>query len=238
MRDLSNKKILIFADSHLHTKFKKGWWKEIKRKILEADIVIINGDFLQFNKNNNIDDFISIWGDKLFSLLKTKTILIYGNNDLKKYYKHKESSLSVESLEQVSFISGGKKFCVQHGHRVIDYKKEKRKAFWIILYRKIKKKAKQFPKVYWFIKGKEEKRGKIYKILRYLFQKQYSFRYEKLKGYVLENKNKADIFIFGHIHKPKHNLKNNFIIVGAFTNKHKRFVFIKNGEIEFFNEEC
>jgi predicted phosphodiesterase len=60
---------------------------------------------------------------------------------------------------------------------------------------------------------------------------------EMLKKFVESNKKKVDIFIFGHLHKPKHNIDDKMLIVGAFKTGHLRYICIENGEIKFVDEE-
>jgi predicted phosphodiesterase len=48
MNDFSNKKVLIFSDTHLTCKFDKLRFLALKKIIEEADIVIINGDFWEY----------------------------------------------------------------------------------------------------------------------------------------------------------------------------------------------
>jgi len=52
----------------------------------------------------------------------------------------------------------------------------------------------------------------------------------------INNKEKNIIRIFGHIHTPKHNLEDDFIILGSFKNGNKRYITIENGEVSFFDK--
>ena len=45
MIDFSDKKVVVFSDTHLTCKFNKKLFEEMASLILYADIVIINGDF-------------------------------------------------------------------------------------------------------------------------------------------------------------------------------------------------
>jgi predicted phosphodiesterase len=94
-----------------------------------------------------MEKFVDAWSD-LFSLLKEKSILIYGNNDMKEGYQNLEGRFCTESFDELDFISDGKKFHIQHGHGLINYEREKRRAFVILFYKRIRKKMKRFPKIY------------------------------------------------------------------------------------------
>ncbi len=223
--DLSNKKILIFSDTHLKCKFDKKWFDKIKSLIMEADKIIINGDFWE-NISCPFDKFIKTeYREKLFPLLKNKTILIHGNHDSDKYIKNNEDLklFSLENYNYYEFKSGDKIFHLRHGHILTKNFKSWRNDIILFLKYRIKW-------LYFFIKKRE---GYFSWFLNKIGLKVINI----FKKFSLKNYHKNKIFIFGHIHLPKHNLDDNFLVLGSFKSGEARYIFIDNGKVEFHNEK-
>lgn len=224
MIDYSNKKIMIFSDSHLKCEFNNKWFDEIAPIIKESDIVIINGDFWEGLLCNLSDIVKSEWRMKLFPLLKNKTIFLHGNHDESIFIKNIEDLklFSFESGHEFEFKSGNKIFHIRHGHILA-----KKYSNWVTKIMYFLRKKWNF--VYHYIKNNENKfEFFLNKIGRGVIKKKY-------KTFV-KNQNDNKIYIFGHVHLKKHNLENNFLVLGDFKDGKKRYIEILNGEIKFYDE--
>ena len=221
MKDFSDKKVLIFSDTHLTCKFNKKWFEEIFPLIKKADVVIINGDFWE-NVTCDFEDFIkSKWKIHLFPLLKDKAILIHGNHDALKYVKNPDKLrlFSLENKQEFEFIINRKVFHLEHGH-ILAWKYG---GWWGNIVKFFKKK---FKRLYSSLKQSEY----LGYFLDQIGNKVISIYRESVK----DDKNK--FFIFGHIHKVKHDFDDNFIVIGSFLRNKKRYIEINNGEFVFVDE--
>jgi len=220
MIDFSDKKILIFADTHLKCKFDKKWFYEILPLIKDADVVIVAGDFWE-NISCDFDKFRKGEYSKfLFPLLKNKMYFIHGNND-ELYFVHNQDDLrlfSIANSYNLKFKSGNKIFNIQHGHLL-----KKKKNHLIKATMRIKN---YFRRVYSFLKDHE-------RYIRFIFK---FVEAPAILSYKNASKDEKEINIFGHVHSSKHNTKDNFIILGAFKRGEKRYIWIKNGNLEFVDE--
>lgn len=228
MKDFSNKKILIFSDTHLTCRFDEKWFEEIVPLVQKADIVIINGDLWESTSCRFKKFLKSKWNNLLFPLLKNKTIFIYGNHDYENRKKIDSILFSKEHHDNFKFKSGKKIFEVTHGDKIssLPYSFHKRLSKWL----------KKIPGLYLWLKGKEEKEGILFWPLQKYISRENNNRLVEYKKFYLKNKEDNLIRIFGHVHKPKHNLEDNFIILGSFKKGNKRYIEIDNGKIKFINE--
>jgi predicted phosphodiesterase len=116
--DASNKKIIIFSDTHLSHRFDPAQLEFIKETTESADRVIINGDFWD-SYETTFDQFVNSEWRQLFPLLKKKkAIYLYGNHDLEKFSDKGVKLFSITQADVVELTTSGQKLRIEHGHRI------------------------------------------------------------------------------------------------------------------------
>lgn len=113
-------KILVFADSHLSTRYNPEFLNWVKYWAKNVDKIIICGDFWD-SYFCTFDEFLnSRWKEELFPLLKSKnTVYIYGNHDKRGDYGWGADIFSDIQEERYSIKIGEKPFQFEHGDRFV-----------------------------------------------------------------------------------------------------------------------
>ena len=232
MEDLSNEKILIFSDTHLTCKFNEAHFQALKEIILEADKVIINGDFWEYIACD-FESFVnSEWAEKLFPLLKEKnTVFLHGNHDQEKdTFWDGIKKFADERDKDYKFKSSDKIFKIEHGDLIATEFNQYHRTLSNIVH-------KFLPTFYLFLINYEYKKNFLGKILKKMMDWRRRKELQYINIFSKKNLRKKVIRIFGHIHLKKHNLKDNFIILGEFRQGVRNYIFIENGEIKFFSNK-
>jgi len=108
-------KTIVISDTHLDKKFDKRKFNFLKRTILSADKIIINGDFWD-SWFVTIDDFlISKWQDIFPLLLDKDTFYIYGNHDPQQLVKNNWKYFATAAGEYYDYHDGGTSVHICHG---------------------------------------------------------------------------------------------------------------------------
>lgn len=116
---VKNQKILIFSDTHLSKSFDTKTFNFLKKIITSADQVIINGDFWD-SWFTDFDGFLrSEWKGLFPLLLKKNTVYIYGNHDAKSTCDRRVRLFSLIASDSYEFTHLGKKYRVEHGHKIL-----------------------------------------------------------------------------------------------------------------------
>src|SRR3990167_6496286 len=111
-------KILVFSDSHLYLPFDEKKFQFLKKIIIDADRVIVNGDFFD-NYMIDFNRFIaSPWRQLFPYLLQKRAIYIYGNHDKRIYSNPKVNLFSVIQAERYKIKTANKTFIFEHGHKI------------------------------------------------------------------------------------------------------------------------
>lgn len=101
--DITNKKVLIFSDTHLDTCFVPSTYEFLSQKISEADVVIINGDLWESEMCSFAEFEKSGWDRLLDELSMRESYYILGNHDIDtpagafKYFRAISHSLVLSS---------------------------------------------------------------------------------------------------------------------------------------------
>lgn len=110
---------LIFSDTHLGPVFEEKKFNFLKNKIIEADQVIINGDFWE-GYLFSFDQFLTSPWSLLFPYLKDKnTVYIYGNHDKKIQSSEKTNLFSSIQTSQYTQRLNGHKLIIEHGNNYV-----------------------------------------------------------------------------------------------------------------------
>ena len=230
MEDYSKKKVLIFSDTHLTCKFNRKWFDEVEPLINNADIVIINGDFWE-HISCDFSKFIkSKWSKKLFPILKNKTIYLHGNHDPERLMNtHGVILFSREQHKEFEFKSGKYIFNLEHGDKIVpDFDSDHRIMTAFV--------EKYLPHFWLWLTRLEDRKNIFGKYFKKYMDRHRVEETKACRKVAINNKEKNIIRIFGHIHTPKHNLEDDFIILGSFKNGNKRYITIENGEVSFFDK--
>ena len=232
IEDLTNKKVLIFSDTHLTCKFNQKHFEALKGQILKADKVILNGDFWEYI-GCHFDKFVkSEWAEKLFPLLKERdTFYIHGNHDRERFMSWENiSKIAVDREKDYKFKSGDKIFKVEHGDLISwefdDYHRHISEFFHRFL-----------PTFYLWLMEFEYKKNFLARLWHKVMVEKRRRDFEKIEKFAKKNQRENYIRIFGHVHRRKHNLKYNFLILGEFKSGKINCIFVENGEIEFVSGE-
>lgn len=212
-------KILIFSDTHLTDRFDEKKYIFLKKIISSADRVIINGDFWD-GYLTTFDKFINSEWKKLFSsLLKKKTVYIYGNHDEEKLSDKRVRLFSVTQKKIYRMRINHKIFTVEHGDRILptfDQTMEK-------IFDKISFIVMPIIRI-------------VYKLLLvlfgYLFIDLYFSRYNRILKKKLGKKVNNVIRIFGHTHYPEIDRTFNFANTGANMFGYGQYLLIENGKLK------
>lgn len=204
-------KILVFSDTHLGKKFNQKKFDFLKRIIIQADKVIINGDFWEGYKTSFSQFMNSSW-QALFPLLKEKgAIYIFGNHDKKYFADDRLHLFSTLQTNQYRLKMNGHIYIVEHGHRLVSIDK-------VISNIGNRIKLQKTPKI--ITESLDLLEFTILKIIGKNFFKLISRRLnQKMKLRIKKKRKEKEIFICGHTHSSEIDLENHFANSG----------FIKHG---------
>lgn len=125
--------VLIISDTHLTRRFNKRQYQALTRVIKPFSTIILNGDFIDLY----VDEFSDIekaW-EPLFEKLREKTVYyVFGNHDRRRDAID-YSRFSTSQHDIFEFTQAGKRFRVEHGHRLAPYVDTKKKNFSPLLSR-------------------------------------------------------------------------------------------------------
>lgn len=112
-------KIIVFSDTHLTTQLNPGKFDWIKRRIAEADQIIINGDFWE-GYLISFDQFVNSPWSEIFPLLKSKnTVYIYGNHDPQEDSDQRVSLFSTHQAMNYQLDFPQAQYHIEHGHLIV-----------------------------------------------------------------------------------------------------------------------
>ncbi len=110
-------KILVFSDTHLYMPFDQKKFDYLKKIIIGADQIIINGDFFD-DYMISFDDFIKSPWNQLFPLLKEKkAVYVFGNHDQQKFSDTRLSLFSDLQTHDYKLSINNRQFIFTHGHQ-------------------------------------------------------------------------------------------------------------------------
>ncbi len=194
-------KTIIFSDSHLTKTFDEKKFQFLKKLILSADRIIINGDFWE-GFTMTLDEFLKTDWKALLQLLGTKeTIYVVGNHDeqaknMQRYFPH----IKIVNDRYV-FHEGGKRYIVQHGHQYnltfqryvpVNLEANPTSFAWLVY-------------TYMYLES-----FFIRTIFKWPLQMTYRIFNAELKRAIKKEAKRNDIFIFGHTHSPELDIKHQF----------------------------
>lgn len=190
---------LIFSDTHLGPVFEEKKFNFLKKRIEEADQVIINGDFWE-GYLFSFEHFITSAWSLLFPYLKKKnTVYIYGNHD-KEIQSSQKTNLfsSVQTLRYTQKLNGHS-LVFEHGNRL-----------WNMGDAKVKRNTKVELATYIA--------DKIERILTRNYTK-YKKRLlspfnDTIKSKLRKELKPNEIYVCGHTHLAEFNMKEQFINSG------------------------
>lgn len=196
-------KTLIFSDSHASHIPNPKQLALLRRVILDADRVIINGDFWD-HYLTSFDQFIQSGWKQLFPLLKQrKTVYILGNHDPKESVDERWRLFANQVLEELELRIGTQKFKIEHGHR--------RSYAFDLYYPNL---TKYFSRFYPYL-DKIEKGGHWLTPLYQAYLKKAHDDHE-LRQYALEHKEKSAWHVFSHTHQQRKVDREGYLNPGQF----------------------
>lgn len=184
---------LIISDTHLGKRFSNRKCRYLENLFKKYDEIILNGDFWDYY-SLSFDSFIKSEWNRLFPVMKEKTVYIYGNHDKRKWSDSRVSLFSKTQSDNFQLEVFGRKVIFTHGHLIEDFKQIE-----------------------------SEKLIKVYRGLRvhnvgmaldYLIMFLRVNRYKKINNYA-KNLKSNELLVCGHKHISKVNLKNRYVIGGS-----------------------
>lgn len=218
-------KIIIFSDTHLTCKFERDKFEFLKNLIVNADKVVINGDFWE-GYLILFDEFVKSKWNELFLLLRQKnTVYIYGNHDKKKWMNQNVFLFCDELVSRYKFRSGNKEFNVSHGDKI-----------YISIGDKHPKLANKCTA---FISMNIRNWG--VKIMGWNFNEKFYWSSKKthkvLMGWAKDHFCQNQYFVFSHSHFPEIKDEINFINLGHIGQNLASYVMIEDGRIKLIKEK-
>ncbi len=118
-------KTLVISDMHLTSQFEERKFIFLNKLFRSFDKIIINGDFWE-GYLSSFDAFYTSGWNALFTILKnTRTIYILGNHDARELADAEKLRPIFETItDQLTFVDNGKKFHIEHGHRLLPFNPE------------------------------------------------------------------------------------------------------------------
>jgi len=190
---------LIFSDTHLGPVFEEKKFNFLKKRIEEADQVIINGDFWE-GYLYSFDQFVTSPWSLLFPYLKNKnTVYIYGNHDKEIQSSQKTNLFSSVQTSRYTQKLNGHSLVFEHGNRL------------------------------WNMRDAEVKRNTKVELATYIsdkIERILTRNYTKYKKHLLSPFNNTiksklrkelkpnEIYLCGHTHLAEFNMKEQFINSG------------------------
>ena len=219
---MKREKILVISDLHLTTNFIKKKYNFLEKLILNADKVVINGDFWSYYYNT-FDEFLSTNWKGLFPLLLEKeTVYVYGNHDQGKWSDERVKRFSVVQGNDYLLKTGGKKYLLTHGHLLLDNKSiedENFTSFWRKYHVDV---IKYFVEAFFL-----RTIGRTF----YLFAKKFNDGPREMA----KKRKDIDFLVIGHLHWSELDRKNKFINTGLIHAGVADYLIIEDGEPKIVN---
>ncbi len=214
------KKTLIISDTHLTTIFDLQKFEYLSKLISEYEEVIINGDFWSYY-SCTFDEFVNSEWNKLFSILKSKTIYLYGNHDMAEWMDERMNLFSKEQHETYTLKNNNVTLEIEHGHK-IKWNSLKNETF-IKYHRKLKI-------------------GTLNDNIQKLILKWFGTSFYNSLGKSLENKfiahNRGEnTLVVGHLHAPEYIQKAKYINTGYINFGNAYYVTVTDNEINLNYEK-
>ena len=214
-------KILVFSDTHLSRRFENKKFEFLKKLILDADRVIINGDFWD-GYTIGFDQFMKSKWNRLFPYLKSKkTVYINGNHDRRTFTDKRVYRFCDKYLSQHQTTINGFKFVFEHGHRLASARDENIQSRWLLM-------------------GATHFTGFIENVSIRLFGKNILGPIGKAHNSNIKRKALAEFnsvyFVCGHTHVKEYDKTNRFINHGIIRHGLGQYLTINDGKI-LINEE-
>ncbi len=212
-------KTLIFSDTHLGPRFEEKKFNFLKTRILEADKVIINGDFWE-GYLYSFQQFINSPWSLLFPFLKKKgAVYLFGNHDKRAESDREVDLFSVHHAEQYRHVLNGTTLVLEHGDRICkiagddsDLKRNKRLELMTRI-------ADRIERVF--------TRNGLHNYKRHLLGK-----YNKTIKEQLDKELKShEIFVCGHTHLAEFNTREKFINSGIVKHGVAQYLIINDKTI-------
>ncbi len=213
-------KILVISDVHLTEKFDERKYNFLKKIISSADRVILNGDFWDGHATT-FEQFIHSEWKALFPSLKAKkSVYLYGNHDRKTYSDKRVGLFSNRQSSQYYFVSGNKKFIIEHGNRIC--------PFWDEGHEKLPRLIEPFVLILAIIAVKT--------LGKYFFKIVSSPFNRRIKKVVESVAKKNEVYVFGHTHLAEIDLKNHFANSGFIQDGLAQYMIIEDEKIQLKEE--
>ncbi|OGK18225.1 hypothetical protein A2866_05065 [Candidatus Roizmanbacteria bacterium RIFCSPHIGHO2_01_FULL_39_8] len=205
-------KILVFSDTHLTHTFEPNKFELLKKIILKADRVIINGDFWD-GYRTTFDTFIASDWKRLFPLLKSKkTVYLFGNHDRKSFMDKRMRLFSDTQSETFILRINGKNFIFEHGNRISPLLDES--PLMPHFLNRITTRIAGFAL-------------KNISFLQFLHKRMNVI----IKSKMEKRLKRDDILLCGHSHYPEIDLKHKFVNSGYIQNGKAHYLIIEEGKI-------
>lgn len=234
-------KTLIFADTHLTEKFDQNLCDYIVKLANPVDQVIINGDLWDCHLTN-FDHFVNSQWSQLFTLLRSKTIYLYGNHDPKEMMDERNKLLSKLQTNSYQIQVGKQVFHIEHGHRVVSEFDGNHPHLTYLADRFV-------PWLYPWVDIQQTQPtvvGKLYKHWsnqHHLKMQRQLRSYAYLKRKLAKNTKTPNIlwpktvYVFGHSHLPAHDeLDQGFICLGDCRFGKFNYVLINDNQVTFHKD--
>ncbi|MFC1647085.1 metallophosphoesterase [Patescibacteria group bacterium] len=183
---------LVISDLHLGKRFNKRKFDFLTNLFSKYQKILLNGDFWDYY-SLSFNDFVNSKWNKLFPLMKDKTIYIYGNHDKKKWSDKRVNLFSKIQTQEYRKLIGNKKFIFRHGHIIDEFKQNESDRF-VRLVRK-------FRLAYL---------GLLYD---YMFTLLSLKKEKKIKMYA-KSLASDEVLFLGHKHAPVINIKDKYVFGG------------------------
>lgn len=204
-------KYLIFSDTHLTPKYEPKKFAVLKDAILQADQVIINGDFWE-GMVCSFSDFVkSDWAKELFPLLKKKkAVYLFGNHDKENFADSRVDLFSDKQMKKYSFKSGKNTYFVEHGDLIL-----------------------HLPDLPAFLRVVLERvENVIFRVLGKVFIRLAYARFNShIKNKIIGKYKENEFLVTGHTHFAEIDLENHYMNSGFNNYGIAQYLYIENGKI-------
>lgn len=201
---------LIISDIHLGRKFDKNKYEYLRGLFNSYEEIILNGDFWD-HYSTDFNSFVKSKWNKLFPIMKNKTVYIYGNHDKKKWSDKRVNLFSKEQYYIYEPIINDIKYIIRHGHNVDKFRQFERYSFILFM-----RTTRLVDLSLWI-----DNLISMFKINRY----------SKIKEFA-KDLNEGEFLITGHKHIPIIDLENNYAVSGDVLFGRSKYLVLKNsGEL-------
>jgi len=217
-------KTLIFADTHLTEKFDVKLFDYIAPLALKADQIIINGDFWD-SYLTSFDQFMSSGWRKLFSLLKGKTIYLYGNHDPATQMDGHVKLFSHTQAKTWQLKVGDQTLLIEHGDRIAPEFQEKHPLLTGL--------ANKFtPWLYPWLDSLLFKKNQFARVYQNYMRFRHAQLLKQLKNFANQNRRPKTLRVFGHSHLLCHDqVDKGFICLGHCRYKQFNYLWINDNKV-------